>query len=228
MITEQKLKPEVNFGLETNNKERLEKLIFRHSNKVLLYGSFFYALCLLTSVITAYFFGYSILTHYISDLGREVVYPFSWSHDIFCAFAGLISVPVIVSFSKKLQVRYKNSKHSLLFAKIGLVSGVLGNFGLVFVGIFSLDRAGPGQIYHGTSAFFAFSGIVISIFFFSLNIVLSHKCNLRKLGAYGLVVPLALFVLNCALAIPIIEWILYYSIIAFLLVLDCYALKNKR
>jgi hypothetical protein len=51
---------------------------------------------------------------------------------------------------------------------------------------------------------------------------------LKKLGAFGLIVPLALFLLNCAIAIPIIEWILYYSIIAFLLVLDCYVFKNKH
>lgn len=226
MITKQRLKSDINFELTT--KDRSEERIIERLNKVLLYGSFFYAFCLFTSIITAYFFGYSVLTHYISDLGREAVFPFSWLHDAFCVFAGLISVPVTVSFSKKLKVRYKNSKHSMLFAKIGLVSGVTGNLGLVFVGIFSLDRAGPGQIYHGISAFFAFAGIVVSIFFFSLNIVLSHKCALKKLGAFGLVVPLALFVLNCAVAIPIIEWILYYSIIAFLLVLDCYVFKNKH
>jgi hypothetical membrane protein len=224
VITEVKLESEVNFGLKT--KERLKELIFERLSKFLLYGSFFYVFFLFTSVITAYFFGYSVLTHYISDLGRQAVFPFSWLHDVFCVFAGSISVPVTVSFSKKLKVRYKDSKHSLLFTKIGLVSGVFGNLGLVFVGIFSLDRAGPGHSYHGISAFFAFAGIVVSIFFFSFNIVLSHKCALKKLGAFGLVVPLALFVLNCVIAIPIIELILYYSIIAFLLVLDCYVFKK--
>ncbi len=226
MITEQKLKSKVNFGLIA--KKRSEERIFKHLNKILLYGSFFYVFCLSTSIITAYFFGYSIFTHYISDLGRKAVFPFSWSHDAFCVFAGLISVPVTFSFNKKLKVRYKNSKHSLLFSKIGLVSGVAGNLGLVFVGIFSLDRAGPGQIYHGISAFFAFSGIAVSIFFFSLNIVLSHECNLKKLGAYGLVVPLVLLFLYCVVVTPILEWLFYYSIIAFLLVLDCYVFKNTR
>jgi len=224
VITEQKLGPEVNFGLKS--KEHLKELIFRHSNKFLLYGSFFYAFCLLTSVITAYFFGYSVLTHYISDLGRESVYPFSWLHDSFCVFAGAISIPVTYSFSKKLKVRYKKSKHSLLYAKIGLVSGVPANLGLIFVGIFSLDRAGPNLIYHGIAAFFAFVGIAVSIFFFSLNIVLSHKCHLKKLGAYGLVVPVIILVLNCVVASPVLEWLFYYSIIAFILVLDCYVFKG--
>ena len=139
MITEQKLEPEVSFRLKT--KERLKELICRHLNEFLLYGSFFYVFCLITSVITAYFFGYNVLAHYISDLGREAIFPLFWLHDSLCVFAGLISVPVTVSFSKKLKIRYKDSKHSLLFAKIGLITGVLGNLGLVFVGIFSLDRA---------------------------------------------------------------------------------------
>jgi len=226
VITEQKLKSNIDFGLIA--KERSEERVLECLNKLLLYGSFFYMLCLFISVISASFFGYSILTHYISDLGRKAVIPFSWLHDAFCVFAGLISVPVTVSFRKKLKIRFKSSKHSLLFAKIGLYSGVLGNLGLVFVGIFSLDRAGPGHSYHGISAFFAFAGIVVSIFFFSLNIVLSHKCSLKKLGVFGLVVPLALFILNCVVAIPIIVLVVYYSIKAFLLVLDCYVFKNKQ
>ena len=225
MITEQKLGPEVNFGLKTKNI--LEELIFERLGKFLLYGSFFYAFCLLTSVITAYFFGYSVLTHYISDLGRQSVFPFSWLHDSLCVFVGLISVPVTYSFSNKLEIRYKNSKNSLLYAKIGLITGVPANLGLVFVGIFSLDRAGPNLIYHGIAAFFAFAGIAVSIFFFSLNIVLSHNCNLKKLGAYGLVVPAVLLVLNCLFVSPMLEWLFYYSIIAFTLVLDCYVFRGK-
>jgi len=97
VLTEQKLEPDANFELKA--KVSLKGRIFECLGKFLLYGSFFYAFCLFTTVITAYFFGYSVLTHYISDLGREAVFPFSWLHDSFCAFAGLISVPVTISFS---------------------------------------------------------------------------------------------------------------------------------
>jgi hypothetical protein len=51
---------------------------------------------------------------------------------------------------------------------------------------------------------------------------------LKKLGAYGLVVPLVLLFLYCVVVTPILEWLFYYSIIAFLLALDCYVFKNTH
>jgi len=75
VITEQKLKSNIDLGLIAKRcweEQDLERL-----NKLLLYGSFFYALCLFISILTASFFGYSILTHYISDLGRKAIIPFS-------------------------------------------------------------------------------------------------------------------------------------------------------
>lgn len=141
-------------------------------------------------------------------------------------FGGLISLPTNFFVRKKLQVQYKNSKHSILFLELGVVSGIVGNVSYIFLGVFSLDRAGPGQIYHGIIAFISFGGFIISIFFFSLNIVLSHRCKLKNLGTFGLVVPILLFMLYCAISIPLIEWLLLSSIVLFMLFLDYYIFKR--
>jgi len=95
----------------------------------------------------------------------------------------------------------------------------------VLLGVFSLDRAGPGDIYHGVISFISFGGYIFSIFFFSLNIVLSHKCKLKHLGLFGLVVPASLLFLYCLISIPIIEWFLLSSILAFLFLLNYYTFK---
>jgi len=163
--------------------------------------------------------------NYISDLGSKKVIPFPYFHDLTCVFGGLISLPTNYFVRKKLRIQYKHSKHSLLFLEIGVASGIVGNVSYVLLGVFSLDRAGPGQIYHGIIAFLSFGGFIISIFFFSLNIVLSHKCKLKNLGKLGLVVPILLFILYCAITIPLIEWFLLTSIALFMLFLDYYIFK---
>ena len=129
---------------------------------------------------------------------------------------------------KKLQVVYtssKYSKHSGLFAELGVALGVIGNIGYVLLGVFSLDRAGPGDIYHSIISSISFVGYIFSIFFFSLNIVLSHKCKLKQLGLFGLVVPASLLFLYCIFSIPLIEWFLLSSILAFLFLLNYYVFK---
>jgi len=158
-------------------------------------------------------------------LGSKKVIPFPYFHDLICAFGGLISLPTNFFVRKKLRVQYKKSKHSILFLELGVISGVVGNISYIFLGVFSLDRAGPGQIYHAAIAFTSFSGFIISIFFFSLNIVLSHRCKLKNLGTFGLVVPILLFMLFCTIATPLIEWILLSSIVVFMLLLDYYIFK---
>ncbi|NVM17017.1 MAG: hypothetical protein HWN80_04825 [Candidatus Lokiarchaeota archaeon] len=163
--------------------------------------------------------------NYISDLGSIEVIPFPYFHDLTCAFGGLISIPTNFFVRKKLRIQYKDSKHSILFLELGVVSGVVGNISYIFLGVFSLDRAGPGQIYHGIIAFISFGGYIISIFFFSLNIVLSHKCRLKNLGAFGLVVPILLVFLYCIITTPLIEWFLLSSIVSFMLFLEYYIFK---
>jgi hypothetical protein len=115
-----------------------------------------------------------------------------------------------------------------LFVEFGVALGLIGNIGYVFLGVFSLDRAGPGDIYHGIITFISFGGYILSIFFFSLNIVLSHKCKLKNLGLFGLIVPIALLVAYCTTTNPLIEWFLLSSILLFLLLLDYYVFKIVR
>jgi len=140
-------------------------------------------------------------------------------------FGGFVSLPVNFFVRKKLRIVYKSSRFSSLFVEFGVALGVIGNIGYIFLGVFSLDMAGPEGIYHGIIAFISFGGYILSIFFFSLNIVLSHKCRLKNLGLFGLVIPTVLLFLYCFFTIPIIEWFLLGSILLFLLLLNKYVFK---
>ena len=64
---------------------------------------------------------------------------------------------------------------------------------------------------------FSFGGFLISIFFYGLNNVLTHECNLKKVGMYGITFPLICFVLYASTNNPLTEWILLCSILSFYL-----------
>lgn len=223
MITKQKVNAYEAIGLETPSNPFLT-----HFGKVLFYGCASYLVLLALNVLLSLFFGFSLTSNYISDLGSKNFIPFPYIHNLICVFGGVVSLPINFFVRKKLQIAYKNSKHSALFAEFGLVLGVIGNIGYIFLGVFSLDRAGPGDIYHSIISSISFVGYIFSIFFFSLNIVLSHNCKLKQLGLFGLVVPASLLFLYCVISIPLIEWFLLSSILAFLFLLNYYVFKIDR
>jgi hypothetical protein len=202
------------------------RVIIPRVASLLFYGLAIYVTLIVINVLISSLFGFNIAINYISDLGSKKVIPFPYFHDLTCVFGGLISLPTELFVRKKLRVKYKNSKHSILFLEVGVVAGIVGNVSYIFLGVFSLDRAGPGQIYHGLIAFISFGGYIISIFFFGLNIVLSHKCKLKNLGVFGLVVPILLVIFYCIISTPLIEWFLLSSIVLFMLFLEFYIFKT--
>ena len=220
MITKEKVDTYKIIGLK-----KPSSLFLTRFGKVLFYGCVSYLVLLTLNVLISLFFGLSPISNYISDLGSISFIPFPYIHNLICVFGGVVSLPVNFFVRKKLQIAYKSTKYSALFAEFGLALGIIGNIGYVLLGVFSLDRAGPGDIYHGIISFFSFGGYIFSIFFFSLNIVLSHKCKLKHLGLFGLVVPASLLFLYCVIMIPIIEWFLLSSILAFLFLLNYYTFK---
>jgi len=220
MITKQKVDTHEVFSLEHPLNPFSKRL-----GGVLFYSSAIYIVLLVLNVLLSSFFGFSLTLNYVSDLGSKNFIPFPYIHNLICVFGGVVSLPVNFFVRKKLRIVYKSSRFSLLFVELGVTLGVIGSVGYMFLGVFSLDRAGPGDIYHGIITFISFGGYIFSIFFFSLNIVLSHKCKLKNLGFFGLVVPIAFLFAYCFLTIPLIEWFLLSSILLFLLLLDYYVFK---
>ena len=220
MITKQKVDTHEVFSLEQPLNFFSKRL-----GGVLFYSSASYIVLLVLNVLLSSFFGFSLTVNYVSDLGSKNFIPFPYIHNLICVFGGVVSLPVNFFVRKKLRIVYKSSKHSVLFGELGVALGIIGNIGYIFLGVFSLDRGGPGGIYHGIITFISFGGYILSIFFFSLNIVLSHKCKLKNLGLFGLVVPITMLFFCFTLTIPLMEWFLLSSILVFLLLLNYYVFK---
>lgn len=203
--------------------KKLDKVLNENLFETLIFlGGIAYLLVLIGNIILASFFGYSIFTNYISELGKSSIVPFTLLNDGNTIFCGIIIFFSHFYYVRKLKIQHRPLKVSKVFVRLGFLSGIIGAVGYSFLGIFSLDRAGPGEWYHGESMGFAFGGFLFSIAFYSLAILIVQNYNLKKVALYGLTFPFLCCVLYFTTGNPFAEWILLFSIIAFFLVFNHY------
>ncbi|MFX1345776.1 MAG: DUF998 domain-containing protein [Promethearchaeota archaeon] len=187
-----------------------------------------YLSLLFISLLVALEYDFSILTHTISDLGNSLFTPVPILFDCACVIAGIITIPYNFFIRKSVIYKPAGSSlkakllHSLSF--IGISCGIIGGFGYICVGIFSLERAGPDGTFHGVCAALAFFGFVCSILCFSLNAVLRHAYITKGFGICGVIVPSAFFILNFIFDTPLLEWLLLFSILMHICPLNYWAL----
>ena len=220
MIVNQELLEE-NMFPDFRKKTRIqEKILNERVIKPVLFSGFIaYLSLLVVNISIASLFGYTIFSNYISDLGKSSIIPFPFFNDIVSIFGGMLTIFSNLYLVCRLKTQYRPSKCSKEFVKVGFLSGIIGAIGYVFLGIFSLDRAGPGQWYHGASMGFSFGRFLFSIFFYSINMVLTHKCHLKKVGIYGMIFPLIFLLLYAFTNYPLAEWMLLCSILVFYLLI---------
>ncbi len=190
-----------------------------------------YSLLIIIGVIIATVFGtthYTIWTNWISDLGTAKHTPAPYLYDIACVIAGGLTIPLTFYLEKILapmpQEPSEYKKFSRLRYRIssfGFVMGIIGNLGYIGVGIWSGDRDYPiGFINmgtHGLMSALAFGGFTFSAFFYGWLVIL-YKTKIPKgLGLYGIIGPLITIILNIIIGGPLLEWILLFSILAWVI-----------
>jgi len=179
------------------------------------------------SVIVAFFsesIKYILWQHTISDLGPFFFTPIPSLFDTACILAGLITIPYRLSFRNKVRSQITSVKKSItikspfignIILKSAVIIGICGGVGYFFVGIFSLERAGPNNIFHGLCAGGAFLGFVLSIILFSVYIILFQNKIPKGFGVFGIITPITFFGMYCIFINPLIEWLLLISILGF-------------
>lgn len=168
--------------------------------------------------------GFEIAKHTISDLGNTLFTPAPFLFDTACGFAGAITIPY--SFYICKGIMKEDSLKNKIISRAGNICGVIGGFGYMCVGIFSLERSGPNGIIHGLSAIIAFTGFVFSILFFSIPALL-HKNNVYRIfGISGVFLPLFMLFLNCIVATPLLEWLLLLSILLHICPLNYWSVSK--
>ncbi len=217
---------------EIHEKKRsIGKFSSLHSKKVIktfLVGAMAVYLSLLViSLLIATNFGtveFNITKRTISDLGNSLFTPAPFLFDLACSFSGVITIPY--SFYICNSIVIDGSLKKRIVSRSGLIFGVVGGLGYTFVGIFSLERSGPNGIVHTISAIMAFTGFVFSILFFSIPVLLHQNIVYKVFGASGIAVPLIMLFLNSILAVPLLEWLLLFSILFYIVPLNYWSVSK--
>ena len=160
------------------------------------------------SLMVASRFGYNILANTISDLGSSNITPFPFIFDIACIIAGIITIPYNLFLHHRSKI--SSSKRVVhITSYCGVIWGIIGGLGYLFLGVFSSDRGGPNGMLHGLCAFLSFLGFVLSIFFFSVQFVYRKGGISKIFGVCGLLIPI---IVNLIQLTPLLEWVLLLSI----------------
>ena len=116
---------------------------------------------------------YSILNHYISELGETGVSRFSWIFNLSLILTGLCLIPACISLGLML---------SGVLPKIGIAAGVVCSIGLSFVGVFPMNKMKP----HGIAAMTYFRAGLVMVILFSLGIAFQPASELVLSRWYAL------------------------------------------
>ncbi len=194
----------------------------------LVVGMILYLGFLFGSMVVANFFGpfgYNIITHTISQLGTHRFTPIPSMFDVSCVIGGFTTVLFNCYLYKRLHLSSpQRKKNMLLFYKITKYSsilGVVGSLGILFVGIFSLERNGPLGNLHGLVSIIAFGGFAVSLLSISITIF-KYNTKIPKILAVNGFIPSIFLILYFIFILPIFEWLLLLSIITSLFPLFCW------
>ena len=233
---------------ESINKIRAKMYNFATDFKIVKISAigvmFGYILLLIIGVIVAAILdpdGYTIWDNWISDLGSSNHTPAPYLYDIACIIAGAMTIPLTYYMEKLLaplpkrnnlrefhfsRLRFRLSSFAFLFS-------IIGNFGYIGVGIFSADRDYDalkvlGQGPHGIMSYLAFGGFTLGALFMGILIVLYDTKIPKILGIYGIFGPLIVAILNLIDSTPLLEWILLFSILVWIIPLSLIVLMKPE
>lgn len=191
-------------------------------------GMILYLGFLFGSMVIANLFGpfrYNIINHTISQLGSYKFTPLSSMFDLSYVIGGLTTVLFNCYLHRKLQLSSpQGNRNLLLFYKLtwyGSSLGVVGSIGILFVGIFSLERKGSLGILHGFISLIAFGVFAVSLLSFSI-IIIKYNTKIPKILALNGLVPMGVLILYFILILPFLEWLLALSVIDSLFPLFCW------
>ncbi|MHA1311709.1 MAG: DUF998 domain-containing protein [Candidatus Helarchaeota archaeon] len=198
---------------------------------------------LIIGAIIAEFFGpegYSIMTHYISDLGSWNYTPAPYLYDIACICAGILTIPFTFYLEKFIAPLPNtqedvNLQHRWIYRFMGanFFLSMFGSFFYVGVGIFSEDRDLMGM--HGICSYGAFGGFSLSAIFLGFAIIFAKQEIVPKpfnfiLGLIGIFLPFTVAIYNILYGGPFLEWLLLISILIWLVPILLFAIihANKQ
>jgi hypothetical protein len=158
-------------------------------------------------------FGYSIITHTISELGTLYISPVPFIFDFACVWGGPITILMYCYLSRRIEIRSQASNFVHVLLKIAVITGIIGSIGYMLVGILSLDRA--SGIGHTIASVIAFGGFIVGLSSFGF-IIFKYSSRMPRIIGLNAMVPVVILVGNCIIPCALLEWILLISILTSL------------
>jgi hypothetical membrane protein len=215
--------------------------LVKHSAIIVMIG---YISLLIIAVIIASLLdpdGYTIWDNWISDLGASDHTPAPVLYDIACILAGSMTIPFTFYLEKVLapmpeRTKLKEQHYSRLrfrLSSFAFLFSIIGNLGYIGVGIFSADRdfkslSVLGEGPHVIMSYLTFGGFTLGAFFMGWLIVLYETNIPKSLGIYGIFGPLIVSILNLIESTPLLEWLLLFSILLWIIPLSLIILNKPE
>jgi hypothetical membrane protein len=174
---------------------------------------------------------YSLLNHFISELGEVGVSRAAWVFNTGLILGGLLLLPYVIGLGMAF---------GSLLGWLGTTAGIVTVLGVTAVGIFPMNNLKP----HTVAAMTYFRAGLVMVFFFGLAILLQHAGNMVIPPAANLLSLLAFLAYGAFLilprfskkeqrptdildpeqvperprvwAFPILEWMVFFSTIAWM------------
>ena len=176
--------------------------------------------------------GYNIIDNFISDMGSYRYTPFPYILDFGCMISSFLLLPTILYMEKILAPLPEKaedlpaSRMRLRLGSYGFIWMIIGLIGMFGVGFFSEDRTTVFRL-HWLFTIVVFGGLAIGGIFFGLLIVFYDTLLPKLLGFYMVFVPSTSAAVAFGLGFePILEWIMFLSILLYLTVGGLIVLKH--
>jgi hypothetical membrane protein len=163
--------------------------------------------------------GYNIFDNMVSELGTG---PGGIFFSLGLIISGIICVPFYVALARSL----KSDEISEKSIRIGLMFFYISDIAYILVGFFpSIEENYLIYVTHGVLAVISWlTGMVYLIIFSKL--MLKHE-NYTKIPAYSGFCLIGFMLLFLLIWIPILEWLMTFAFISWLIIISCYVRSNK-
>lgn len=172
--------------------------------------------------------GYTIIQNYLSDMGSIDHTPWPYFPVIGNIITSFLFLPIVFYMQKLLAPLSKDaqgiSKLRKLLGIIGMLWMLAGLVGRLGLGIFTEDVS---MRIHWYSTILEFAGLTFGGIFFGMVITFYDTLLPKWLGIYMIFVPTILAIIAFGQGFqPIEEWILTFSIVAYLFIGGLIVLKH--
>ncbi len=175
---------------------------------------------------------YSMLNHFISELGELGVSHLAWLFNLGLILAGIIFIPFFIGLG--LYVENK-------VAKIAMFLGIMSADAIILVGFFPMNNIIP----HFLAAMQFFFGGMLTVVVFTIAIFIQKKAKIPKYFIIPGIITIFIFVYFLffidvgdltmiftsrpdVLLIAVFEWAVYFAVIGYLLLIAVYVFLKER